>query len=172
MGLVLVSFIALPALAQEPGWHYSPLPGEGDRAALGCNREATAEAFVCLAVRCEDDFAVGLHIYTAALGVSGWTLTIDREFALPLVLEPSPAPYGGRIAGEVADLIDGLKNGGLAYLDATDGSISAQIPLTGSLDAINRALFFCAPRNSGDHVPSVDGQDGAGDVAGEGRTEE
>jgi hypothetical protein len=163
VGLALAS----GALAQQPGWTYSPLPGEGDRAALGCNREATVEAFTCLAVRCEDDFTVGLHVHSTAPAAPGWTLTIDREFGLPLVVEPAPAPYSGRIAGDVTELIDGLKNGGLAYLDANDDSVSAQIPLTGSLAAINRALFFCAPRMSGDEVPAIDGKDGASDVAGE-----
>lgn len=140
--------LATPALAQEPGWHYSPLPGEGDRAALGCNREATAVEFVCLAVRCEDDYAVGLHIHTSRPeGDAGqWQLTIDREFGLAVEAQTSGGPYGARIAGEVAELIETLKNGGLVYLDSADGEVSAQISLSNSLAAISRALFFCAPR--------------------------
>ena len=177
VGLALVLTTATSA-AQAPGWSYSPLPGEGDRAALGCSRESTPEAFACLAVRCEDDYAVGVHIHTNRIaGEAGeWSLTFDREFALPLVATPSDAPYWARISGEVADLIEGLKHGGLAYLDAADGSLSAQISLAGSLGAINQALFFCAPRvqppSSGDEVAPVDREDGAGDVAGEGRAEE
>ncbi len=170
-------FIATSA-AQAPGWSYSPLPGEGDRAALGCSRESRPGQYACLAVRCEDDFAIGVHIHTSRPeGDAGeWSLVLDREFALQLRAEPSEAPYGARVSGEVADLVEGLKQSGLAYLDAADGDVSAQIPLTGSLAAINAALFFCAPRvkppSSGDEVAPVDGQDGAGDVAGEGRAEE
>jgi hypothetical protein len=155
------------ALGQEPGWSYSPLPGEGDRAALGCNREATAEAFTCLAVRCEDDFGVGMHIHSSLPAVGAWAVTIDRELTVPVVAEPSDAPYSARIVGDVTELIEALKNGGIAYLDAADGSVSAQIRLGGSLGAINQALFFCAPRLSGDEVAPVDGEDGAGDVTGE-----
>lgn len=178
VGLALV-LTAGASTAQTPGWSYSALPGEGDRAALGCSRESTPDAFACLAVRCEDDFAIGLHIHTSRPDgdVGEWSLVLDREFALPLRAEASAAPYGARVSGEVADVIEGLKQSGLAYLDAADGSVSAQISLTGSLSAINQALFFCAPRvpplaPSGDEVTAVDGEDGAGDVAGEGRAEE
>ncbi|MGV3490340.1 MAG: hypothetical protein ACO1OG_03375 [Devosia sp.] len=165
-----LSFLASPSFAQTPGWHYSPLPGEGDRAAMGCNREASAEAFTCVVVRCEDDWSVGLHLHSS-VATTGWTLIVDREPAVPITLEASRAPYSGRITGDIAELIEMLKHGGIAYLDAEDGSVSAQIQLTGSLAAINRALFFCAPR-SADQVPAIDGQDGAGDEAGEGTAEE
>lgn len=138
--------LAGPALAQEPGWHYSPLPNEGDRAALGCNREATATDFVCLALRCEDDYSVGLHLHSSRPVLGEWLLTIDRELAVPIVAETSTAPYSARIGGDVAELVEALKNGGIAYLDAADGSVSAQIRLNGSLTSISNALFFCAPR--------------------------
>lgn len=147
VGLALAFGISA-ALAQEPGWHYSPLPGEGDRATLGCNREATPQDFACLAVRCEDDYSVGLHIHTSRPGgdVGRWQLTIDREFGLEVQAEASSTPYGGRVSGDVAELIDSLKNGGLVYLDSADREVSAQISLSNSLTAINQALFFCAPR--------------------------
>ena len=64
----MLLLIAQPVFAQEAGWHYSPLAGEGDRAALGCAAGATASSFTCLAVRCEDDFTVGLHIHTSRPG--------------------------------------------------------------------------------------------------------
>ena len=146
--LAVMYGLTTPALSQEPGWHYSPLPGEGDRAALGCNREATAEAFACLAVRCEDDYSIGLHIHTSRPdGDRGrWLLTIDREVGLTVDAQASTAPYSARVDGDAAELIDGLKNGGLVYLDSADGAVSAQISLSNSLAVINRALFFCAPR--------------------------
>jgi len=145
---LLLLALATPASAQEPGWHYSPLSGEGDRAALGCNREASADDYLCLAVRCEDDYSVGLHLHSSRPdgGVGRWTLTIDRELTWPLAAEAATGPYSSRVSGDVNDVIDALKDGGIAYLDADDGSLSAQIRLNGSLPAINRALFFCAPR--------------------------
>lgn len=173
---LLLGLLAAPALGQEAGWHFSPLLGEGDRAALGCNREATAEAYLCLAVRCEDDYGIGLYLHgNRPIGLGDdWTMTIDREFTLPLQIEGSDAPYGARIGGDVTGPLEALKNGGIAYLDASDGSVSAQIPLAGSLNAINRALYYCAPRQppSGDEEATVDGDHGAGDEAGEGRAEE
>lgn len=141
--------LAGPALAQQPGWHYSPLPGEGDRAALGCSRSSTAEDFTCLAVRCEDDFGVGLHIHTSRKegDVGTWQLTFDREFPHPVVTEPSGSPYGARVTGDVAEAIAALKDGTVAYLDPPTGTLADRaIPLAGSLYAINRALYFCAPR--------------------------
>ena len=48
-------FWAGTALAQEAGWNYSPYPGEGDRAAMGCTGGSTPAKHVCLVVRCEDD---------------------------------------------------------------------------------------------------------------------
>ena len=72
---LLIGF-ATPTLAQEAGWHYSLLPGEGDRAALGCSYDATPQRYTCLAVRCEDDFSVGIHIHTSRADgdVGHWTL--------------------------------------------------------------------------------------------------
>lgn len=141
--------IALPALAQEAGWHYSPFPGEGDRAALGCSANSTPQNFTCLAVRCEDDYSVGLHIHTSrADGDKGsWTLQFDREFERTVEAEAADGPYGARVVGDVARLVELLRVSGLVYLDRPDNApIERQIPLTGSLNAINRALFFCAPR--------------------------
>ena len=57
--------VAVPCRAQEAGWHYAPFPGEGDRAALGCSYGASPAQYTCLAVRCEDDFSVGLYIHTS-----------------------------------------------------------------------------------------------------------
>ncbi len=133
---------------------------------MGCSSQTT-EPF-CLAVRCEDDYSVSLYIYSTRPVLGEWQLTIDRETPLKVIAEAPTGPYSGQIAGDVAQLVEALKNGGIAYLDAGDGSVSAQIRLNGSLAAINQALFYCAPRNpaSGDEVAPVDGQDRAGDVAG------
>jgi hypothetical protein len=172
--------LASPALAQEAGWHYSPLPGEGDRAALGCAYGANAQSYSCLAVRCEDDLSVGLHIHTSrADGDAGqWVLEFDKEGErLPVTAVADGSPYHARIAGDVAPLLQLLKEAGLVYLDPVAGlPIGRAISLSGSLYAINQALYFCAPKvgtpGSGDEVAPVDGQDGAGDEAGEGRAEE
>lgn len=178
LALSLCATLALPAPApaQESGWHYSPLPGEGDRAALGCTYGSTPARFACLAVRCEDDFSIGVHIHTSRAGgdKGRWDLEFDKEGQhFPVTAVADSSPYGARIEGEVAALLDQLKNAGLVYLDPQDGlPIDRAISLSGSMTAINRALFFCAPKvppgaGSGDEVTPVDRQDGAGDVAGQ-----
>lgn len=167
--------LAAPALAQEAGWHFSPLAGEGDRAALGCTYGSTPERFACLAVRCEDDHSTGVHIHTSRAGGDNgrWDLEFDKEGQhFPVTAVADGSPYGARIEGDVAPLLEQLKNAGLVYLDPQDGlPIDRAISLSGSLTAINRALFFCAPKvpaaGSGDHIAPVDRKDGAGDVAGQ-----
>jgi len=145
----LVLWLAAPSLAQEAGWAYSPFAGEGDRAALGCAYGSDAATFTCLAVRCEDDFSVGLHIHTSRLGgdAGNWRLGID-DASFALAAEPDGSPYHARVAGDVATLLDGLRHGAVAYLDPQAGAPVHRngISLAGSLDAINRALYFCAPR--------------------------
>jgi hypothetical protein len=147
---LLLLALATQAAAQQAGWRYSPLPGEGDRAALGCGHGADASRFTCLAVRCEDDYAVGLHIHTSREGgdAGRWRLDIDKE-SFTVDAAGGDAPYGARIAGDVETLIDRLKHGAIAYLDAVDGPAVERngIALAGSLYAINQALYFCAPRN-------------------------
>lgn len=136
------------ALGQEAGWHYSPLPGEGDRAAMGCGLKSTPQDFSCLVVRCEDDFSVGVHIHTSRpQGDAGqWAITIDKETRE--VLATAGPPYGAVIAGDVSWVLDGLRNGAVAYLEPGDAtSVPANhIALDGSLYTINRALALCAPR--------------------------
>src|SRR5687767_12598154 len=75
---LMALLLAGPALAQESGWHYSPYPGEGDRAALGCAYESTPQIHTCIAVRCENDFSVALYIDSKRLGGDGgrWRLQI------------------------------------------------------------------------------------------------
>lgn len=140
--------LAAPATAQEAGWHYSPLPGEGDRATMGCDRDATAEDFTCLVVRCEDDFTTGIHIHTShPVALGSWEMTLDRENAI-FIAGPSPAPYGGRFVERADWLLDRIRQGTFIYLRHADdsGGNVAYIELGGSLFAVNRALAFCAPR--------------------------
>ena len=140
--------LSVPAAAQEPGWHYSPLPGEGDRATLACATGSDATDYTCLAVRCEDDFSVGLHIHTSRPGgdAGPWSLDVDKE-SFEIGAAASDAPYSARVIGDIDTLLDRLRHGYVAYLDPLDGAPVAQngIPLTGSLYAINQALYFCAP---------------------------
>ncbi len=147
--LVLAPLLAWPVGAQEVGWHYSPLPNEGDRATLGCARESDAETFACLAVRCEDDFTVGIHIHTSRPegDVGEWQVTVDRE-RFNFVATPSDAPYGGKLEGDTEVLLHSLKHGEAAYLDPPGGGAAPRnyIPLDGSFGAITQALAFCAPR--------------------------
>lgn len=146
--MLALALSATPAVAQEAGWHYSPLPGEGDRATMGCDRNATPENFTCLVVRCEDDWSVGTYVHTSRPGVLGtWDMTLDRETA-DFVAEPSPSPYGGRFVERSDWLLERIRQGTFIYLrhvDDIDGSF-AYIDLGGSLFAINAALAYCAPR--------------------------
>lgn len=159
---------AQPALAQSPGWHYSPLPGEGDRASLGCARGSTAEEFTCLAVRCEDDFSIGVHVHASRAGMDGrWEMTLDRE-ARVLTEMAGPSPYRARLSDDEGWLLDRLRQGTFVYLRPAgdDDTGSAYIDLTGSFRAIEEALFWCAPRLGQDEqkrAPGVKVMDEQGD---------
>ncbi|MBF0680030.1 MAG: hypothetical protein IR164_13940 [Devosia sp.] len=143
--------LSAPAVAQMPGWQFSPLPGEGDRAAMGCDRDSTAADFACVVVRCEDDYSTGLHLFSNrtpnALGT--WKLTLDREDRTIEVI-PDIAPYSGRVATETDWLLDRLKQGSYIYLrHSTDENAPFRfISLAGSFAAIHEALYWCAPRVS------------------------
>lgn len=148
-----------PVLALEAGWHYSPLPGEGDRASLGCAQDTSATDFTCLAVRCEDDFTTGVHVHSSrAAGAAGpWEITLDRETrTLPA---EAAEPYGGRFADDDGWLLDGLRHGTFVYLrHADDGEGGfALIGLSGSFNAIAEALHWCAPRVPEDEQNAVQG---------------
>ncbi|SEP66004.1 hypothetical protein SAMN05428969_0349 [Devosia sp. YR412] len=146
--ILALSLLASPALAQQAGWHYSPLPGEGDRAALGCDRDATPQQFTCLAVRCEDDFSTSVHIHTSRPKVLGsWEMTLDRENA-SFTAQVSAAPYGGQFISRADWLLERIEQGTFIYLRHADDVTGAYayIDLGGSLQAIHQALAFCAPR--------------------------
>lgn len=126
-GLIL-TLLALPAMAQEAGWHYSPLPGEGDRATLGCALNSSPEVYACIAVRCEDDYSTGVHIHTSRPeGDAGrWAITIDKETR---AFDAEAAePYGARLVGDYAWVLDGLAHGAVAYLEPESGFGHARQP--------------------------------------------
>lgn len=152
----------VPVAAQEAGWHYSPYPGEGDRAALGCAYGSTPQIHTCIAVRCEDDYTVALHLDTTRLGgdAGRWQLEIDNEDFTVTAVEVVGSPYGAKVSGDVSAIIGAIKNGVSLFLDPLDGSpvASSGIGLSGSLYAINQALYFCAPRI----VPDSEGQGSTG----------
>lgn len=153
-GLVL---LAAPVAGQEAGWHYSPLPGEGDRATLGCALKSTRDSFTCLAVRCEDDFNIGVHIYTSRPqgDVGDWAITVDKETRM--FSAEASKPYGARLVGDYSWVTTNLANGAVAYLEPADGSDmpANHIPLDGSLYAINKALAYCAPRTPAASEPNA-----------------
>ena len=148
-----LTFLALsfaaPVSAQSPGWRYSPLPGEGDRASMGCDREASADAFTCIAVRCEADYGTGVHVHSMREGgdAGAWEITIDRETRI-LAAAPSDAPYGARFFEDGEWLLDRIRHGGFAIMRHVEDEDApfAFIDLTGSFYAINAALAYCAPR--------------------------
>ncbi|WP_240231690.1 hypothetical protein [Devosia lacusdianchii] len=148
VGLLVLALSLGPACAQEAGWHYSPLPGEGDRATLGCARGSTPDVFACIAVRCEDDFSIGVHIHTSRPeGSAGrWAITVDKETRS--FDAEAAKPYGAQLVGDFSWVLDNLRNGAVAYLEpeAGSGMPANHIALDGSLYAINRALAYCAPR--------------------------
>jgi hypothetical protein len=148
---LLVVGLASPLHAQQSGWHYSPLPGEGDRATMGCDTTATPAAFVCIAVRCEDDFTTGVYVHTNRLAKQGdWRMTIDRENAT-LTAGASSAPYSARfVPDQTGWLLERIRQGSFIYLrNLNDPDLGfARISLGGSLYAINNALAFCAPRTA------------------------
>ena len=149
--------LAMPAAAQEAGWHYSPLPGEGDRAALGCALNSTPDAYACIAVRCEDDFTIGVHIHTSRQqGDAGdWAITVDKETRS--FTAEAATPYGARLVGDFSWVLHNLSHGAVAYLAPEDGSDmpANHMPLDGSLYAINAALAFCAPRIPVEPIPDA-----------------
>ena len=146
--MAALALLAMPAAAQEAGWHYSPLPGEGDRATVGCALGSTPLTYACLAVRCEDDFSTGVHIHTSRpSGDAGrWAITVDKETRS--FDAAASEPYGARLLGDISWVLDNLANGAIAYLEPEDGQGVPvnHIALDGSLYAINGALAFCAPR--------------------------
>ena len=147
--LALALLLAAPAAAQEGGWDYSPFPGEGDRAALGCSAGSTPESHTCIAVRCEDDFSVGLHVETTREGSDAglWRVQIDDQVKEVTAVAVPNSAYGAKIEGDVAPIIAAIKDGGEGFVEPVDGAetSSRALRLEGSLYAINQALFFCAP---------------------------
>jgi hypothetical protein len=153
MRLAILALVAgtLPALSQESGWTYSPFPGEGDRAAIGCSYGSTPDSHSCVVVRCEDDFTVGLHIKTTRPGgdAGAWRIQVDKDIFEVEAVAVDGSPYGARVAGEVSRIIDSIRNGDSLFIDPRDSREppSRGIGLAGSLRATTQALFFCAPRN-------------------------
>src|SRR5690606_13633774 len=152
-----LSLLASPASGQQAGWHYSPLPGEGDRAALGCALGSTPNVHACLAVRCEDDFSRGVHIMTSRKGgdAGAWAITIDKQTRA--VEAVAGEPYGARIVTGIDWLLDNLAHGAVSYLEPESGPPMPvnHIALDGSLRAITQALAYCAPRRPAESEPQA-----------------
>jgi hypothetical protein len=158
-GLVLATLATAPLAAQEAGWHYSALPGEGDRATLGCDRDATPAQYSCLAVRCEDDFSIGIYVHSSRHENLGrWEMTVDSENLIAITVS-GPGPYGAKITGKSDWLLERLLQGSFVYLrhSADEQAPFRYISLSGSLYAINHALAWCAPRlPTGEQIPTTD----------------
>lgn len=150
LALLMAACLAAPAAAQQPGWHYSPLPGEGDRASMGCDRNATPTRFTCLVVRCDDDFSIDIHPYSSRPQQSGvWEATIDRE-ARQMQALADGTPYGAHFSGDADWLYDRLRHGTFVYLRHSEDADPGfdYIDLTGSFRSIAQALYWCAPRTA------------------------
>ncbi len=148
LGFIL-GYLSITVNAQEAGWHYSPIAGEGDRAALGCAKDSSSEIYTCIAVRCEDDYSAGIYIHTSRPeGDAGsWLLTVDRENR-NVSADRTGGPYGAKILGDTPWLLERLKQGTYVYLQPQTGTqpLLNPIHLNGSLFSINTALAYCAPR--------------------------
>jgi hypothetical protein len=146
---ILAPMLLSAVAAREPGWSYSRLPGEGDRAAAGCTTASDEGQFACLVVRCEDDFTVGIYVDTHLddLGVGEWQIGVDKVEMIFTAVHTN-SPYDAKLLGDTAWLLDGLKQGAVAYLLPSTFRIpdSGLIQLQGSLLEINSALSHCAPR--------------------------
>ena len=102
-------------------------------------------------------------------------LEFDKEGErIPVTAVTDGSPYHARIEGDVAPILELIRNSGLVYLDPEAGlPIDRAISLSGSLTAINQALYFCAPKTPlSDEIAPVDGQDSPGNVPGEGTAKE
>jgi len=158
--ILLVLLGTTPVAGIEAGWHYSPLPGEGDRASMGCARGATTDHHACLVVRCEDDFTTGLHVHTSRPGGAAgrWEMTLDRE-ARVLETMAGTTPYGARLADPDGWLLDGLRHGTFVYLRHVNDKEDAFdfIDLGGSYRSIAEALYWCAPRVKADEQSDTTG---------------
>ncbi|MCF1740995.1 hypothetical protein [Paradevosia shaoguanensis] len=156
--VVLVLMSAAAASGEEPGWHFSPLAGEGDRAAMGCTIDTTSVSHTCIVVRCADDFSVALHLHTSRAGgpAGRWELTLDRQ-SFPVNIVADATPYGARVEGDATGIIEGIEQGETGYIEPLDGARgnSSRLPLKGSLQTIRQALYFCAPRTEvGQETPA------------------
>jgi hypothetical protein len=142
--------LAATGTAQEAGWAYSPYTGEGDRAAMGCSYGSTPDEHACVVVRCEDDFTVALYLDTTRAGgdAGRWSMQIDRQVHEVTAVDVAGSPYGAKVEGDVAAIINDIKNGDSFFIDPRDGAEPPNrgIGLSGSLYTINQALYFCAPR--------------------------
>ncbi|RUT30278.1 hypothetical protein EMQ25_13270 [Arsenicitalea aurantiaca] len=159
LATLLIAGAALPVFAQAPGWSYSPLPGEGDRAAMGCADDAPAGEHACLVVRCEDDFSVGFYVTTSRPGgdLGLWRITIDKE-ERPFDGVATETPYGARLKGDAFWLRDRLEQGTHAHILSEEGPLppGSSISLGGSLRNITLALAHCAPRRPALVEPMAD----------------
>ena len=152
--LALASMLP-PAAAQEAGWSYSPLPGEGDRAALGCDTHADSTTFFCLAVRCEDDGRLGIYAYASEAPhfVGRWRLQVD-DTVHPVTGLPQwmSSPYSARIAdpgdGFIERLVDDLIAGGAALMEFRTQGEYQGVPLTlsGTTRWVGGTRIACEPQ--------------------------
>ena len=154
ISVLLASLIlALPSPAQEPGWSYSPLPREGDRAALGCASGSTKAEFHCLAVRCEVDGQLAIYAYATepAAFTGRWTLQIDKQnyavFGLPGWMSQ---PYTSRIAeappGLTETLVADLIAGAIAMMEFGTTGEAVPVPLGGTARWVGGTQIACEPK--------------------------
>jgi hypothetical protein len=138
------------ALANSRAWDSSPYPGEPGEPAVGCSVSTNDDFWTCLAVRCENDGALGLYFLNSDGGLNGsFSLAIDGE-AFRVGQQPAGegTAFTTRLTGDVASIVARLKTGRQVRLVDTSPPLNEgfdTIPLRGSSRAIGAVEAACAP---------------------------
>jgi hypothetical protein len=158
------------ALADGRAWDASPYPGEPGKPAIGCSLATNDDFWTCLAVRCENDGALGLYFINSDGGVDGsFSIAIDGEvFSVRQEPAGDGAAFPTRLVGDVASIVARLKSGSQVRLLDTSPPLNAgfdTIPLRGSSRAIGAVEAACAPAASTPVAAAVLLRDGSGKVS-------
>ena len=149
------SVIALAATAAavvaQDAWQPSPFPGEEDLAVMGCSDSTNEEAWSCLAVRCENDWSLGLYAELTNLTLDGeFTLVVGEEsFPVSGRTQEQSIPYNNRLDGEIPDILAAMKSAEAVVIDRPDDPLNPgfdTIPLRGAADAITALEARCTQR--------------------------
>jgi hypothetical protein len=148
----LLSAIALAAattaaVAQD-FWQPSPFPGEEDLAVMGCSDSTNEEAWSCLAVRCENDWSLGLYTELTNLTLEGEFTLVVGEVRFPVSgrMQEQSVPYSNRLDGDVSAIVAAMKAAEAVVIDRPRDPLNPgfdTIPLRGAAEAISALEARC-----------------------------